>query len=288
MKKVKKMVSICLCIIMILTMSVQAYASENFYAEEGEKSEEILCYSVNETAEGDESLSIVEDEDVLSRIKEHQFDHEIVSASKQSVYFVNEAEDAESLKARGNTFVDDDTTTHENVMTLYLVVYKDTSGNYYAYGTADWATGITLAGPNGQAIGYDHITWGGTQAFKASAYSASGCYDDDDDTSISITKEKSDSYQGYSWRFNEYKASTGLFDDSLRAEYIDCYVKLTRVKSNLQGEETSIKLTYIHTYTDLDITIGFTPTSDGGAYTVTYTESDETWDAAVDVPGIEY
>ena len=41
---------------------------------------------------------------------------------------------------------------------IFLVVYKDSSRNYYAYGTADWENGVYSGGINGPAaVSYTHL-----------------------------------------------------------------------------------------------------------------------------------
>lgn len=167
-------------------------------------------------------------------------------------------------------------------LSIFLVVYKDSSRNYYAYGTADWENGVYSGGINGPAAGYDFlaITWGGGGELKNTDRSISGAYQYNQGN-ISFSRAQSDTYCGYCWQFNETKGA-------YFADYIDCYAKLQKTYSTYKGKETNIRLTYIHTYQSTVGSISFQGGSSGVAAGVSLSRCDKQWQIEIDVPGIYY
>ena len=233
------------------------------FAEESNRETTTDYYSEQETKSGKEALSVIDNE----RVAEHYADiqekngYEVVSATKQTVYVIDTLNNGgevynsrlmtaaevsqykSDLMLKGNTWVGEDGETHQGgKLSIFLVVYKDSSRNYYAYGTADWKNGVYSGGINGPAAGYDFlaITWGGGGELKNTDRSISGAYQYNQGT-ISFSRAQSDTYCGYCWQFNETKGA-------YFADYIDCYAKLQKTYSTYKGKATNIRLTYIHTY----------------------------------------
>ena len=227
--------------------------------------------------------------------------YEVVSVTKQTVYVIDTLNDRgevynsrlmivtealqykSDLKLKGNTWVGEDGETHQGgKLSIFLVVYKDSSRNYYAYGTADWENGVYSGGINGPAAGYDFlaITWGGGGELKNTDRSISGAYQYNQGN-ISFSRAQSDTYCGYCWQFNETKGA-------YFADYIDCYAKLQKTYSTYKGKETNIRLTYIHTYQSTVGSISFQGGSSGVAAGVSLSSCNKQWQIEIDVPGIYY
>lgn len=296
----RSFISLLLAFVFILQCGTVALAAE---------SETENIYSQKATRSGQSALSVIADPDVAQHFESIQTtnNYDIVSATSQTVFVINTlSEDGEvkesrlmtnqevaeynarttSLSTRANTWVGEDGEEHQGgKLSIYLVVYKDSSRNYYAYGTADWENGIYSSGENAPASGYDFIaiSWGGDGELKNSSSSdrsISGIYQYDQGN-ISFSRAESDTYRGYCWQFNE---KSGAYF----ADYIDCYAKLKKTYTTYQGKETNIRLTYIHTYQSSVGAVSFEGGSSGVAAGVSLSSCDKQWQIEIDVPGIYY
>lgn len=192
----------------------------------------------------------------------------------------------QDAETKGKTLVGDDSNFPEvKKITLYLVVYKDSNRNYYAYGTADWYDD-SGSGKYTPSAGDDFIaiTWGGNGELMRSTSSVSGQYTDGD--AIGFDKEKSDTYKGYCWSFSEQKKF--LFFQTAYANYVDVYVKLKKANSTVKGKHTNVKMTYIHTYQSVTGGISFEVGTDGAAAGINLSQCEKKWNLEVDVPYIRY
>ena len=300
----KTILSLCLVFVFVMQCSVVAFASENTTnPAQG-------YYSEQEAQRGDSALSVIDDAETAHRYANIQAQnaYDIVSATKQTVYVIDSFDDngvlsesrlmtprevshyksimAANPSLKGNTWVGEDEEEHQGgKLSIYLVVYKDTSRNYYAYGTANWENGIYSGGVNGPSSGYDFlaITWGGGGELKNSSSSdrsISGIYQYNQGN-ISFSRAQSDTYCGYCWQFNETKGA-------YFADYIDCYAKLKKTYTTYRGKETNIRLTYIHTYQEAVGTISFEGGTSGAAAGVSLSSCNKQWQIEIDVPGIYY
>lgn len=298
----RKVLALTIVLVIFMQVTSVAFARDNteYY------SEDITCI-------GESSLSIIADSDVAEYFQSIQDDkgYDPVVATKQTVYIVETFDKDGSIYAsrlmtdkevaeykkylsnnptKSNIWVGDDGETHQgNKLSIYLVVYKDTNRNYYAYGTADWANGIYSGGVNGPSYGYDFIsiTWGaGGELMNSSSSdrSISGRYQYDQG-SISFSRANSDTYRGYCWQFDEIKP-VGL--TNYFADYIDSYVKLKKTSSTYFGKQTNIRMTYVHTYQSAVGSISFSGGSSGAAASVSLSSCDKQWQIEIDVPGIYY
>ena len=179
----KRILSLLLALVLVMQFGIVAFA------EESNRETSADYYSEQETKTGKEALSVID----IERVAKHYADvqekngYEVVSATKQTVYVIDTLNDRgevynsrlmivtealqykSDLKLKGNTWVGEDGETHQGgKLSIFLVVYKDSSRNYYAYGTADWENGVYSGGINGPAAGYDFlaITWGGGGELK--------------------------------------------------------------------------------------------------------------------------
>lgn len=297
----RSLISLFLVFMLILQCSAIAFSAE---------SEPADFYSQNTTHNGDSALSVIADESVAQHFENIQDtnNYDVVSASSQTVFVMNTLNDegevtesrlmteqevqdynartATSQNARANTWVGEDGENHQGgKLSIYLVVYKDSSRNYYVYGTADWANGVYSGGVNGPSSGYDFmaISWGGNGELKNSSSSdrsISGIYQYGQGN-ISFSRAQSDAYRGYCWQFNDTK---GIYF----ADYIDCYAKLQKTYSTYRGKQTSIRLTYIHTYQQAVGSVSFSGGNSGVAAGVSLSSCDKQWQIEVDIPGIYY
>lgn len=296
----KKIVSCVLALLLVLPFGTTAFAAEVSNSEP---------YVQRNSKSGESALTIISDNDVsdyFTTIME-QDELTVVSATEQTVYVIETLDNtgtitesrlmsttevasyeemlssAETRAARANTWVGEDGESHQGgKLSIYLVVYKDSSNNYLAYGTANWENGVYHGGVNGPSSGYDFIaiTWGGSGELKTMDKSISGEYQYDQGA-ISFSRAQSDTYTGYCWQFNEM---TGAYF----ANYIDCYAKIAKTYTTMQNKETNIRLTYIHTYQQTVGSVSFEGGSDGAAVGVTLSSCDKQWQIEIDVPGITY
>lgn len=297
----KAILSILLAFVFVLQLPVATFAQDNV----GDIKNDY--YSEQETKWGATSISIIDSPEIAERYSRilMQKGLDLVSVTKQTVYvletidqngnfsesrLMSEDEVARyreqidmNLKSTRNTWVGEDNETHQGgKLSIYLVVYKDSSRNYYAYGTADWENGVYFGGENGPASGYDFfaITWGGGGELKTSDRSISGMYQYGQG-GISFSRAESDTYRGYCWQFNERKSN-------YFADYIDGYVKLAKTYSTYKAKETNVRLTYVHTYQDTVGSIYFEGGTGGAAAGVGLSNCSKQWQIQIDVPSIYY
>lgn len=300
---IKRLFLLVLACAIIIQSGVTAFAAE----EKSGLSQEQYCDK--ETRSGSSAIDIIEDQEVFDYFEgiRETTGYEPVSAMRQTVYVIETIGDAGNIEksrlmtnqevseynarilsgqTRDNTWVGEDEEEHQGgKLSIYLVVYKDSNRNYYAYGTADWENGVYNGGVNGPSSGYDFValTWGGSGELKNSSSSdrsISGRYQYDQGD-ISFSRAQSDTYCGYCWQFNE---TTGIF----YADYIDCYAKLTKTYSTYRGKETNIRMTYVHTYQSDVGSISFEAGTSGIAAGVSLSSCDKQWQIEVDIPGIYY
>lgn len=297
----KAILSMFLAFVVVMQLSITAFAQDNV----GEIKKNY--YSEQETKLGAASISVIDSPEIAERYSRIQIEKgfDLVSVTKQTVYVLETIDQNGNLsesrlmsedevarykkhldmnyKLMRNTWVGEDNETHQGgKLSIYLVVYKDSSRNYYAYGTADWENGIYSGGQNGPASGYDFfaITWGGGGELKTSDKSISGIYQYGQGD-ISFSRAESDTYRGYCWQFDEKKSA-------YFADYIDGYVKLAKTYSSYKSRETNIRLTYVHTYQDTVGSISFEGGTSGVAAGVSLSNCSNQWQIEIDVPSIYY
>lgn len=296
----RKLLSCMLALLLVLQFGIIAFAAEET---------EDHPYVEKQTFIGENALRGFADNEISSHFNEIKDRNEltVVAATVETVYVIEtisenggisdsrlmnatEVTKYENMRASvgarsttGNTWIGEDEETHNgNKLSIYLVVYKDSSKNYLAYGTADWDNGSYSGGVNGPSSGYDFIaiTWGGSGELVNKDYSVSGEYRDGQGN-ITFSRANSDTYSGYCWQFNETK---GLYF----ASYIDCYAKISKTYTTNRNKVTDIKLTYIHTYQEAVGSISFSAGTSGAAGGVSLSSCDKQWQIQVSVPGIAY
>lgn len=100
---------------------------------------------------------------------------------------------------------------------------------------------------------------------------------------MSFSRATSDSYVGYVWQFNEKSGFLGKEMEQAKATIL---IKKT---GTLEGKETNVKMTYIHTYSKVSGSVTFSMDSTGkAAARLTLTETQDQWQIAIDIPGIKY
>ena len=232
----KKLFSLFLMFAVVLQCSITAFAADTQNALPYEQ------YCDKTTQVGNSALSVINDQRISNYYEGIQVatGFEPVSATRQTVYVIDTLDSAGNVvesrlmtnqevseynarlsagQTRANTWVGEDGEDHQGgKLSIYLVVYKDSSRNYYAYGTADWENGVYHGGVNGPSAGYDFIalTWGGGGELKNSSSSdrsISGEYQYDQGA-ISFSRAQSDTYCGYCWQFDDTKGA-------YFADYID-------------------------------------------------------------------
>lgn len=168
-----------------------------------------------------------------------------------------------------------------------LSVYYDEAANQYtAEGNAYWDDQLVWAWESNKAaeegyLDFFGFSWGGDKDLRCDAKEISGKYYDNN--WVSYAKATSDSYSGYIWQFHEKSGYMGK-----EMEYANASVLLTPVKE-YQGEETNIRLTYIHTYGEVNGSVSISVDSNKTvAAEVTLSQTKEQWQIEVDIPRIMY
>lgn len=183
-----------------------------------------------------------------------------------------------------STYLGEDT-THEGTLTITLDVFRQENVTFTAYARADWdavVTGLSTTPASGKD--YIALTWGGDGALVQESKSITGSYYTG--KTISFSRAQSDSYGGYCWQFNEVYNPVLLVPDWM--EYASATVKLSRTSSTLQGKETAMRITYIHTYQSTTGTISFEPGNSSSPLSVELSSTPQSWQIEVDVPGLNY
>lgn len=284
----KKTISTLLIISLLFGNSIPISAAEtssekDYYSEityyTGEELENITPFSIDDSTV--ELVAAVEQTVFVSETKNDN--GEVIDS-----HLMNEEEVKEyrallnSPTTCDSTYLGSDNDS-KGELTISLQVFRDENKEFRAYGKASWTYGIydgnTSTTP---AVGDDFIalTWGGNGNLVQTSKSINGTYQYSGNN-ISFSRAESNSYQGYCWQFAE--KSGAYFMNNL-----NCYVELGRVNSTLQGKETAIRLTYIHTYQSTTGTVSFSPSSAGIATSVELSSTPSSWQIEVDIPGINY
>lgn len=184
-----------------------------------------------------------------------------------------------NAEARDSSFVGEDEDDMDG-LTLTIQVFSHDQEEYAIYGTAEWEDGA-ISDTSGRD--FLAITWGGDEALVARYKSCGGSYHDG--TTVSTSRKLSDSYSGYCWQFKE-----GHYDrDDEETYLIDSLqgnVRIERV-SDWQDAVTNAKVTYIHTFTEVEPSVGFSLGTGGFAASVELSSSKDTWQIEVDMPDLE-
>lgn len=290
----KKFFTGLMVVCLMLQVSLPAYAAETETSVSGSD-----YYYEEVYAEGANALDVIQDSGVIRHFDNIRTSEslEIVGAITKRVYVretldensniidsrLMNKEEAEQYKAR-NTEVGNDSTV-DGYLDIYLVVYKDAQYNYSAYGTANWANGEYDSNTSeSPAVGDDFIaiTWGGDGELELQSESISGQYQYNQGD-IDFSKAKSDSYNGYCWRFAEMK---DLLLVNYFTDYVDCNVELSKTYSAYRGQKTNVSLTYIHTYQKVVGDISFSAGIGEASAGVNLSSTDADWQIQVDIPKI--
>lgn len=181
----------------------------------------------------------------------------------------------------GQSFVGDDYTTRGK-LTITLAVYKD--GDYYRLmGGSSWS-GRDNSNPEGSpAAGRDYIaiSWGGGGNLQCLvAPQMYGSYSDN--SSIVFSNTFRNESTGYCWDF--YEEQGGKY-----AKDMHVYASVKKINTENLGEETSAKLTYIHSYNTSNLSInGFYIGSRFVAPSLVISGSSDCVRSEIDVPNITY
>lgn len=145
--------------------------------------------------------------------------------------------------------IGNESTTYHR-LTIQLCLYReDINGYYFIITNSSWKAEWVWAWQNAESAeefsdDYICISWGGNKQIEAIFDVADGNYYGGQE--INVRKELSDSKAGYVWRFREISGYLGK-----EAEKIMAAVMLNpETNYNL---DTNVKLTYIHTYNQIDL-----------------------------------
>ncbi|MBO5045600.1 MAG: hypothetical protein J6C93_01860 [Clostridia bacterium] len=181
-----------------------------------------------------------------------------------------------------------DDETHYSLR-IYLYV-AEVNGVYTATGMAWWeqtspSDAIDTYGKHAETSRNDYLslTWGGLSTMIATSHYFYA--HDFSDNEISGSRCISNSYAGYVWQFLEKQYDHFL---SSIVECATCVVDITKGSGPQLGLTTNIALTYIHTYNNVNTTIGLEINSDGFAGSISASPSANLWQIQVDVGNINY
>lgn len=171
-------------------------------------------------------------------------------------------------------------------LTIDLTVLFDTTNDTYKIeGNSSWEQNLTLPWEgNNEAESFHEdymaLTWGGDKTLAAQNRNITGEYYGGD--TVEFRQSASDTYSGYVWYFIE---QNGFFGKEL--ENAKATATLKKVGES-EGKETNAKLTYVHTYGELELGVGIGITTTGLAPSITVGASESYWQIEIDVSGIEY
>ena len=143
-----------------------------------------------------------------------------------------------------------------------------------------YTAGINLIPLKTGDITIPALTWGGDKTLAAQNRNITGEYYGGD--TVEFRQSASDTYSGYVWYFIE---QNGFFGKEL--ENAKATATLKKVGES-EGKETNAKLTYVHTYGELELGVGIGITTTGLAPSITVGASESYWQIEIDVSGIEY
>lgn len=165
------------------------------------------------------------------------------------------------------------------------VLYDQYENMYLVYGYAYWEDKLVWSWDNDEAAeeyydDYIAVTWGGKN-LNGDKPSISGIYYNDKE--VTFTQQQSDAYVGHLWRFKEKSGWMGK--ELKRAEAI---VNLKR-EGTLAGDYTGVKLTYIHTYDEIDLkpTISLNTKLELAA-SVSIAAEENNWQIEISIGGLAY
>ena len=300
----KKVLSIILSLVMLLSMSVTAFAAESpaqsnstaYYNETEYISAEDMVVPINSEEPGTPIGQVVQTVYVKETFGNDGALLESRLMNKQEVD-AYKAEIAERLlsgervheSSNGTRSFPANDSTSQGELTITLTVYDRGNNVYSGWANAQWTNGIWIL-PNGEerpGNGNDYlaVTWGGNGQFKQKSKSISGNYQYDQG-SISFSQAEANSYAGYCWQFAETKWNflTRYYADSISANVV-----IEKTYDNLRNRETAMRMTYIHTYEKLSGNVEFSiDTSGVAAAGVSLTTVEDQWQIEVDIAGLIY
>lgn len=186
---------------------------------------------------------------------------------------------------------DEDTQTKYSVLTLVTKVWdmNSSSGKRYVIsGQASWDFCGFLERSDSPAYGDDliYLSWGGN--FD---YSNEGCIVTDQlggTASAGVCKSDEIANAAVGWAFKDYVPGTY----SLYSKSIVCAADLTKNTLTGNGNTTSVKCTYIHTYEKTKGTISFSISSNNKGDTlgvgITLNNVEDQWQCVASVSGLYY
>lgn len=174
----------------------------------------------------------------------------------------------------------------DNESIFYLTIELSVTQNnktleYTASGTSRWtavshkpATEI----PEERYFDYIGLTWGGEKNIHSTSFYTYAKYLDG--TDLPVSRKISDSTTGYVWQFYEKYNNSPM-------DYAVTSVNLKR-DDERKNETTNVRMTYIHTYEEVNGSLSFSVNANGAAASISFSTIQNNWQIEVDVYGIKY
>lgn len=189
--------------------------------------------------------------------------------------------DFETQVSAQSSYIGEDEEARYSLEIALTVV--ESNGVYTAKAVARWENKAIWGGEQTAEESRDDylgLTWGGEGTLEKRNQSFTGVYYDG--STMNGSRALSDSYKGYVWQFREKTWFWGTMMKKATAN-----VSISKVGTN-EGKSTSIKLTYIHTYKEVNGTISFSYQNHKVVPQLTIGQKDNNWQIQVDVAGIRY
>ena len=263
------------------------YFNKEQFLEEEDKGNKVMAHSINDQQYEGEFVMAVNKTVFVEEVydaKGNTIESRLLTRDE-----INEPVDQAYSMDQSYIEVIGDTTQSRYDLDIRLLVLQ-TSGYYVAVGYASWNTQYFGGGEEyaeDSADDFMAITWGGNGELQFQpGYSFEIEYFVDHEPEVDPTICDINSYAGICWQFEDRIGFWGL---GWPMENARASIGLKKTYPEEKGKETSIRLTYVHTYglitPVVQVTVGYPSGLAGG---LSISTVDKAWQIMVEVPDIFY
>lgn len=193
-----------------------------------------------------------------------------------------ETQTTDSDPAENTVLIGEDSESYYNLCIGLKVFFNSDEDEYKVTATAEWhKAGIFTKSKKcarSSYLDYIVISWGGDGALRAQSENIYGEYRNGKNVAFSI--RTGDAHSGYTWQFAEMSRRSQM-------SFANVTFNLKSIKEDI-GRETSVKMTYVHTYSILKPTVPIIFGEGLSLDKITYKKSEEKWQIAIAVADIKY